>query len=89
MVPGNLERELKDRHPPPTLDSTQMNRPIRSTIGLHIAKPMPAPKYSPLACIRWNIVKIRWSYFESMPMTRMHSTRWSLRSVVSVAGDIK
>ncbi len=54
--------------PAPGAEATVMSPPCRSTILLQMARPIPVPSYSPLACSRWNILKIRSACRGSMPI---------------------
>src|SRR5204863_1582512 len=54
--------------PSPGAEVTQMRPPWRSATFLQIARPMPVPGYSPIACSRWNSMKMRSKYCGSMPM---------------------
>src|ERR1051325_1709818 len=52
----------------PGVEVPQMRPPWRSATFLQMARPMPVPGYSPMACSRWNSMKMRSKYCGSMPM---------------------
>src|SRR5690606_40075437 len=54
--------------------------PCRSTICLHIAKPIPVPGYCAAGCRRWNTLKMRSAYVGSRPVPRSEEHTSELQS---------
>ena len=84
---GQGEAEGRCR-PPGRRCRARCGPPWYSTILRHIARPMPVPAYSSLACSRWKITKIRSAYSASMPMP-LSRTRTRHSSPSSLGADAR